>query len=170
MANELDIKWIRLTEVLNDFADAFIQNARDNLQANQSNASYNLYNSFEKIIEVGEDYFKVSISLADYWQFLERGRGPGKFPPLDKIRDWIDVKPVNPEPLSNGKIPSVEQLSFLIGRKIANEGTEGRPFFEPAKEQTIREFEERINMAIEEDVSNFILELVEKGMRDTFSK
>lgn len=164
-----DIKWIRLTEVLNEFADAFIQNARNNLEANQSNASYNLYNSFEKVIEVGEDYFKVSISLADYWQHLERGRGPGKFPPVDKIKEWIEVKPVNPTPLSNGKTPSVEQLSFLIGRKIANEGTEGKPFFEPAKEQTIREFEDKINEAIEEDVSNFILSLVEKEMRDIFS-
>lgn len=164
-----DIKWTRLTEVLNEFADAFIQNARNNLDANQSNASYNLYNSFEKVIEVGEDYFKVSISLADYWQYLENGRGPGKFPPVDKIKEWIEVKPVNPTPLSNGKTPSVEQLSFLISRKIANEGTEGKPFFEPAKEQTIREFEDKINQAIEEDVSNFILELVEKEMRDIFS-
>ena len=164
-----DIKWTRLTEVLNEFADAFIQNARNNLEANQSNASYNLYNSFEKVIEVGEDYFKVSISLADYWQYLEKGRGPGKFPPVDKIKEWIEVKPVNPTPLSNGKTPSVEQLSFLISRKIANEGTEGKPFFEPAKEQTIREFEDKINQAIEEDVSNFILELVEKEMRDIFS-
>lgn len=164
-----DIKWTRLTEVLNEFADAFIQNARNNLEANQSNASYNLYNSFEKVIEIGEDYFKVSISLADYWQHLEKGRGPGKFPPVDKIKEWIEVKPVNPTPLSNGKTPSVEQLSFLIGRKIANEGTEGKPFFEPAKEQTIREFEDKINQAIEEDVSNFILELVEKEMRDIFS-
>lgn len=164
-----DIKWTRLTEVLNEFADTFIQNARNNLEANQSNASYNLYNSFEKVIEVGEDYFKVSISLADYWQFLERGRGPGKFPPVDKIKEWIEVKPINPTPLSNGKTPSVEQLSFLISRKIANEGTEGKPFFEPAKEQTIREFEDKINEAIEEDVSNFILELVEKEMRDIFS-
>lgn len=164
-----DIKWTRLTEVLNEFADAFIQNARNNLETNQSNASYNLYNSFEKVIEVGEDYFKVSISLADYWQFLEKGRGPGKFPPVDKIKEWIEVKPVNPTPLSNGKTPSVEQLSFLISRKIANEGTEGKPFFEPAKEQTIREFEDKINEAIEEDVSNFILELVEKEMRDIFS-
>lgn len=145
-----DIKWTRLTEVLNEFADAFIQNARNNLDANQSNASYNLYNSFEKVIEVGEDYFKVSISLADYWQHLEKGRGPGKFPPVDKIKEWIEVKPVNPTPLSN-------------------EGTEGHPFFEPAKEQTIREFEDKINQAIEEDVSNFILELVEKEMRDIFS-
>lgn len=164
-----DIKWTRLTEVLNEFADAFIQNARNNLDANQSNASYNLYNSFEKVIEVGEDYFKVSISLADYWQYLEKGRGPGKFPPVDKIKEWIEVKPVNPTPLSNGKTPSVEQLSFLISRKIANEGTEGKPFFEPAKEQTIREFEDKINEAIDEDVSNFILELVEKEMRDIFS-
>lgn len=164
-----DIKWTRLTEVLNEFADAFIQNARNNLEANQSNASYNLYNSFEKVIEVGEDYFKVSISLADYWQYLEGGRGPGKFPPVDKIKEWIEVKPVNPTPLSNGKTPSVEQLSFLISRKIANEGTEGKPFFEPAKEQTIREFEDKINQAIEEDVSNFILSLVEKEMRDIFS-
>ena len=164
-----DIKWTRLTEVLNEFADAFIQNARNNLEANKSNASYNLYNSFEKVIEVGEDYFKVSISLADYWQFLENGRGPGKFPPVDKIKEWIEVKPVNPTPLSNGKTPSVEQLSFLIGRKIAYEGTEAQPFFEPAKEQTIREFEDKINEAIEEDVSNFILELVEKEMRDIFS-
>ena len=164
-----DIKWTRLTEVLNEFADAFIQNARNNLEANQSNASYNLYNSFEKVIEVGEDYFKVSISLADYWQYLEKGRGPGKFPPVDKIKEWIEVKPINPTPLSNGKTPSVEQLSFLISRKIANEGTEGKPFFEPAKEQTIREFEDKINQAIEEDVSNFILKLVEKEMRDIFS-
>lgn len=164
-----DIKWTRLTEVLNEFADAFIQNARNNLDANQSNASYNLYNSFEKVIEVGEDYFKVSISLADYWQYLENGRGPGKFPPVDKIKEWIEVKPVNPTPLSNGKTPSVEQLSFLISRKIANEGTEGKPFFEPAKEQTIREFEDKINQAIDEDVSNFTLELVEKEMRDIFS-
>ena len=164
-----DIKWTRLTEVLNEFADAFIQNARNNLDANQSNASYNLYNSFEKVIEVGEDYFKVSISLADYWQFLENGRAPGKFPPVDKIKEWIEVKPINPTPLSNGKTPSVEQLSFLISRKIANEGTEGKPFFEPAKEQTIREFEDKINQAIDEDVSNFILKLVEKEMRDIFS-
>lgn len=164
-----DIKWTRLTEVLNEFADAFIENARNNLEANQSNASYNLYNSFEKVIEVGEDYFKVSISLADYWQHLEKGRGPGKFPPVDKIKEWIEVKPINPTPLSNGKTPSVEQLSFLISRKIANEGTEAQPFFEPAKEQTIREFEDKINQAIEEDVSNFILELVEKEMRDIFS-
>lgn len=161
---ELDIKWIRLTEVLNEFADRFIQNARDNLQANGSNASNNLYDSFEKIIEIGEDYYSVKISLADYWQYVNNGRKPGKFPPPPAIRNWIEVKPVNPYPLSNGKTPSIEQLTFLIGRKIANEGIEPTNFFEPAKEQTLREFEERIAYAIEEDIGNYILELVEEKL------
>lgn len=167
---ELDIKWTTLERVLNEFADAFIQTARDNLQADGSIATGELYDSFEKIIEIGEDYYSVKISLADYWQFVNSGRKPGKFPPLPAIRNWIEVKPVNPYPLANGKTPSIEQLTFLIGRKIANEGIEPTNFFDEAKEQTIRAFEERISLAIEEDVSNFILELVEKGMNDAFGK
>ena len=157
---ELDIKWIRLTEVLNEFADRFIQNARDNLQANGSIATGKLYDSFKKIIEIEDNSFKVSISLADYWYYVEHGRGPGKFPPPDVIRNWIEVKPVNISPI-NGKMPSVEQVGFLIGRKIAENGTQPKPFLEPAKEQTLREFEERIAYAIEEDIGNYILELVE---------
>lgn len=162
----LDIKWTSLERVLNEFADQFIQNARDGLQADGSIATGELYDSFEKIIEIGEDYYSVKISLADYWQYVNDGRKPGKFPPPPAIRNWIEVKPVNPYPLPNGKTPSVEQLTFLISRKIANEGIEPTHFFDEAKEQTIRDFEDRINYAIEEDVSNFVIEIVETGMRD----
>lgn len=165
----LDIKWSNLERVLNEFADQFIQNARDGLQADGSIATGELYNSFQKIIEIGEDYYSVKISLADYWQFVNSGRKPGKFPPLPAIRNWIEVKPVNPYPLSNGKTPSIQQLTFLISRKIAYEGIEPTDFFDEAKEQTIRDFEMRINLAIEEDVSNYILEIVEKGMKDALS-
>lgn len=163
-----DIKWTTLERVLNEFADTFIQNARDNLQANNSNASYDLYNSFEKIIEIGEDSYSVKVSLEDYWYYVNNGRGPGKFPPPDKIRNWIEVKPVDIQPL-NGKTPTVDQLTFLISRKVAKEGTEGNKFFDEAKERTIRDFEMRINLAIEEDVSNYILEIVEKGMKDALT-
>ena len=107
--------------------------------------------------------FKVSVSLAEYWKWVENGRGPGKYPPPEAIRRWIEVKPVNISPI-NGRMPSVEQVGFLIGRKIAEEGTEAQPFFEPAKEQVIREFEERIAYAIEEDVGNYILELVDERL------
>lgn len=162
----LDIKWTSLERVLNEFADQFIQNARDGLQADGSIATGELYDSFEKIIEIGEDYYSVKISLADYWEYVNNGRKPGKFPPPPAIRNWIEVKPVNPYPLSNGKMPSVDQLTFLISRKIANEGIEPTNFFDEAKEQTIRDFEQRIDLAIAEDVSNYILNIVETGMRN----
>lgn len=166
----LDIKWTSLERVLNEFADRFIQNARDGLQADGSIATGELYDSFEKIIEIGEDYYSVKISLADYWEYVNNGRRPGKFPPPPAIRNWIEVKPVNPYPLPNGKTPSVEQLTFLISRKIANEGIEPTNFFDKAKEQTIRDFEQRIDLAIAEDVSNFVIEIVETGMRNALGK
>lgn len=153
----MDIEWKHLRQVLEDFADYFIQAARDNLQGNGSNASYSLYDSFEKIIEIDDDHYSVKISLEDYWRYVESGRGPGKFPPVDKINLWISVKPITPYPGKNGKIPSVEQLSFLIGRKIATEGTDPQPFFEPAKEDAISRFEEAISLAISEDIDNWII-------------
>lgn len=163
-----DIEWRHLYEVLNEFGDRFIELARENLDNNGTNASRTLYQSFEKIIEIGEDSFSVKISLADYWSYVENGRGPGKYPPRDKIREWIEMKPVPIEPGMNGKTPSVESVAFLISRKIATEGTEAQPFFEPAKEQAISEFEDRISQAISDDVMEFIVELVEKGMNKAF--
>ena len=161
----LDIKWNHLTETLNRFADFFIQEARNNLQENGSNASYNLFNSFEKYIEIGEDYFSVKVSMEDYWPYVEKGRGAGRFPPVDKIREWIQVKPIQAIPDVNGRIPSVEQLTFLIGRKIAEEGTEAKPFFEPAKQEAIKKFELEIELAIDEDIDTYVIEQVDEFMK-----
>lgn len=165
----LDIKWVTLERVLNELADAFIQEARDNLQGDGSIATGELYDSFEKIIEIGEDSYSVKVSLADYWRYVNGGRGPGKFPPPDAIRRWIEVKPVEPSPI-NGRTPTVDQLTFLISRKIAEEGIEPTNFFDKAREDTVRDFEERISLAIQEDVSNYILGIVEDGLRTALGK
>ena len=84
----MEIKWTNLERVLNEFADTFIELARENLESNGSNASHALSDSIEKIIDIGEDSFSVKISLEDYWIYLENGRGPGKFPPPPAIRNW----------------------------------------------------------------------------------
>lgn len=164
----MDIKWTSLERVLNEFAEYFIQQARDNLQSNGSNASFDLYDSFEKIVDIEDDFYSVKISLEDYWYYVENGRGAGKFPPIDKIRAWIQIKPISALPDVNGRTPSVEQLTFLISRKIAQEGTEPKPFFEPAKQEAIEHFENAINMAIEEDVDRYISEQVDELLNKTF--
>ena len=170
MADSLNIKWNNLERVLNEFADEVITLARQNLDANGTNASHNLYDSLEKIVEIGEDYYSVKISLADYWKWVEEGRGPGKYPPPSVIENWVEVKPISPYPGVDGKTPSVKQLTFLISRKIANEGTEPQPFLEPAVEEVLSRYETIIDQAIDDDIYEFINEAVIRKMEEAFGK
>lgn len=166
---ELDIKWTNLLRVLNEFADEVISQARHNLDSNNSNASHQLYDTMEKVVEIGDERMSVSVSLEDYWYYLENGRGPGKYPPPEAIRNWIEVKPISATPDINGRTPSVDQLTFLISRKIAREGTQPHPFLQPAVDLVLPKYEALISEAMEEDISEFIVELVEKGMKDALS-
>lgn len=61
---------------------------------------------------------------------LENGRQPGKFPNVQAIKEWVKNKPVVPRPDKKGKLPSINSLTYLIGRKIANEGIEARPYIQ----------------------------------------
>lgn len=156
-----DIQWTNLTRALTQYGELFCQNAKERLVQNNSNATYTLSDSIKlNKVEITDDYFKVFVEIEDYWTYVENGRGPGKFPPVDKIEEWVERKPVQPYPDVNGRTPTVQQLSFLIGRKIAEQGTTPNPFFEIAKEETWRQMEETIYQAIEQDITNHIESIV----------
>ena len=59
----------------------------------------------------------LTISAEQYIGALEFGRKPGKKPPRDVIRKWIDEKGIIPNGISK------DSLAFLIQRKIGEEGT-----------------------------------------------
>ena len=105
------IKWDNLNRVLNEFADFFIQRARDYLAGNGSYATGNLGDTMQKIIEIEGTHFSVSIELASYWEYVNDGRKPGKFPPPYRIQEWISVKPITPYALPNGIFIFVFTLS-----------------------------------------------------------
>lgn len=54
----------------------------------------------------------------DYIYYLDKGRKPGTFPPVDNIRDWVRDK------LGITEEKEINQIAYLVGRKIKNEGTE----------------------------------------------
>lgn len=62
---------------------------------------------------------------ADYFKYLVKGRGPGKFPPPDKMLEAVRR---NPQMLDDARAIyeniTEKNLAFLIGRKIAREGTD----------------------------------------------
>lgn len=119
------IEFKNLEKALKDYADAIRDQYKDNLERDNRRATGNLITSINSKIEVNGNEFEIQLQMADYWYYVENGRGAGGFPPINKILEWIRVKPILPHPDSRGKLPTENQLAFLIGRKIANEGYEG---------------------------------------------
>lgn len=165
---ELDIKWTNLERVLNEFADEVITTARGNLDTNNTNASHNLYDTMEKIVEIGDDRFSVKISLADYWRYVEEGTGPqhipdarGQYwPKIGPIKEWVSVKP---------GVPKDDAFAYAVRGKIHASGTTAQPFFQPAVDEALARFEIRIEEAIEQDIYDYIESLVSKGLEDALT-
>lgn len=154
-----------LTSVLNDFGKFLVEEYKDNLILEDVNASDNLYNSVTYMVERNDKTFEVKLSLADYWVFVEKGRrAGGKFPPVSAIERWIEVKPVLPRPMSNGKLPTNKQLAYLIGRKIAIEGISPKPLLQRSVDDVWNNMREFISEALAKDLQKEInIELASMG-------
>lgn len=146
-----------LTKVLNDFGRFLVEEYKDNLILNNKNASDELYNSVKYIVDTKtKGRIEVNLSLLDYWKYIEQGRKPGKWPPISAIERWIEVKPVIPRPLSNGKLPTTQQLTYLISRKIGLEGIAPQPLLKQSVDSVMNSMLEFIEEAITKDLENEI--------------
>ena len=123
----------------------------------QNNASGNLSGTASYTCNFDGRHFEVYFILEEYWKYVEYGRKSGKFPPLNKIEEWIRIKPIVPSSKSR-KIPSTKQLAFLISRSIAKNGTKA---YKPLKEtldsadSLIEELSNEIINQIEETVYTY---------------
>lgn len=123
-------------------------------------ASGELYNSVQSLVIVNGQRYSVVLSLADYWKYIENGRPAGKFPPTSKILEWITVKPVIPRPDDYGRIPTPKQLAFLIGRKIANDGSEGSHELKNASDTIYNKYYSKIVAALSKDLGGYLEKIV----------
>lgn len=113
-------------ETLDEYRREFERVYKLHLEENGHKATGNLISSISTYTEVkGDGVVEVWLDCAEYYRWVDKGRSAGKWPPRDKILDWIRVKPIIPRPDKNGKLPTEQQLAFLIQRKIGEEGTEG---------------------------------------------
>ena len=58
----------------------------------------------------------LKVFALDYIFQIEFGRRPGKFPPLDALKDWVVIRNFAPD------LPMSSRI-FLAGRSIAQKGT-----------------------------------------------
>ncbi len=153
MAEDTLIAFDNLKRVLEEYGNLVRNSYQDALIRSNSIASGELLNSVEFEVQQGERRFSVVLNLLDYWQYVEEGTKP-HWPPSSAILKWIEAKPVLPRPDKNGKLPTPKQLAYLIGRKIAREGTKGTHALSRTLEAVNAEYMEKIVEALAQDVGD----------------
>ena len=145
-----------LLTVLMDLARDIEDNYKEQLAASgRYTTQYALIDSVHTQVVVGDRGYDVTMTLNDYWKYVENDTKP-HFPPVNKILEWIQIKPIFPRPDKLGRTPSENQLAYLIGRKIATVGTEGSHDLQKTKDAIIPLYKERISQALGHDVEAYI--------------
>lgn len=156
----------KLTQVLNDYAREAVELYKYQLGLGRKNATHTLMDTVTAKVSIGNTAFEVTLSLQDYWKYVEGGQKGSKypnatsashFPPPDAILEWIHAKPIVPTPDDNGKIPSLHSLAYLIGRKIATEGIEPFPALATTVEQLDEKYHDKIAEALADDVGSYLM-------------
>ena len=156
-----------LQKVLQDLANDIRDNYKEHLQFNDrytekgvpTGYSQRLIDSVKTQVVVGDNAYEVTMTLNDYWKYVEEDTRP-HFPPPNKIHEWVQIKPVIPRPGKNGRIPSPQSLAYLIGRAISRHGTEGTHDLEKVKDGVIPWYKEKIAIALGHDMENYIRKIV----------
>lgn len=165
------IEFTELQQVLQELADDIRENYKEHLEFNDRyTREHKLIDSVKTQVVVGDQAFEITMTLEDYWKYVEEGvqggdnptspyRNPGwKAYPF--ILRWIDIKPVLPRPNADGKLPTPSQLGYLITRAIVENGTQGSHDLQKTKDGVIPWYKERIAAALGHDMENYIRKLV----------
>lgn len=147
------MEFTNVVQFLNDFGKELADKYKRNLVNDDAIDTSKLLNSIKYIFNNNNTSFEISMEMAEYWKYVESGRKSGKFPPISAIREWVKVKPVIPRPY-NGKLPTENQLAFLIARSIAKKGIRPRPIFDDSLDDVMRDFENGLEDAFTKDVEN----------------
>lgn len=131
------------------------------LNALNINASGNLQNvDFD--VEINNGTYCISLILQDYWKYVEQGRQPGKFPNIGKIQEWIQIKPILPRRMVNGKLPTEKQLVFMIGKSIKENGIPAKPALDNVlkkNENQLTKIKEAVGKSLDEEIKQMLKEL-----------
>lgn len=143
-----------LQQVLDDFTKDVAETYRGLLLRDGKNATGELISSIRPMTpELVDGAFQCSLSLAPHWKYVESGRRPGKFPPIDNILEWVKAKPqlVRPNKLDRKEL-APKQLAFLVARKIATKGIQPGNQLKEALDIVYARWKDRIDAAITADI------------------
>lgn len=129
------MEWTNTYKCLNDFINELTREYESRFPGH----------TIECEITGDDDNLAVHVTGPEEYYYIVHGRGPGKQPPVGSLDKWIEKN------IGEKELPRVRSLAFLIGRKIANEGTKGHPEFLKYYDELVNKYNELIIKAENKD-------------------
>lgn len=152
-----------LTDTLQLWGEIIAEEYKNKLSSEGINASGKLSNSVKSLFSINGTTYEVDLQLESYWKQIEEGRGPTKSNGDGQLRrsilEWIRVKPILPTPY-DGKLPTEEQLAYLISRKIHMLGYEGKQPLKKTIDGLKDDIYRDIEAALAKDLSTDIMHIL----------
>lgn len=101
-----------------------------------------------KELEVSVKNLEMVASMPDYSEYVDKGRRPGKMPPVDDILEWMRDNRISVSGIPN------RSLAFAISNSIANKGIKARPFVEEFTDQIVLLMERQLSESITKSLKN----------------
>ena len=144
--NEYEIQLIEVRKVLTEY--------KTKIQKKDKIASGNLLASISTKIEVDGSVYTVILNSANYLKYLETGTKP-HWPPTEPILRWVKDKRLPTREYTGDKsLPTEKQLTYLVCRKISEEGTEKNYIIAETIEELNEIYLKRLQEALEIDIYN----------------
>ena len=152
--NEYEIQLIEVRKVLTEYKTKFEELVKTKIQKKDKIASGNLLASISTKVEVNGSVYTVILNSLDYLKYLETGTKP-HWPPTKPILKWIKDKRLPTREYTGDKsLPTEKQLTYLVRRKIAKEGTEPNYIIAETIEELNEIYLKRLQEALEIDIYN----------------
>lgn len=142
-----DIETTNLNKQVRELGSDIVDTIKKILQSENKIATGNLIQSLDyKVIEVIGKIF-LEITAADYFQFVDKGRRPGKMPPIKPIKSWMSAK---------GIVSKNKSLPFLIARSIGKKGIKPTNVKQRAIKEVMKNVDKVLKKGAVKDIEKWI--------------
>lgn len=149
------MNWNNLKKCLEEYSMYLLLAARNNMPT-----YYELKDKIKFVMNVNGNFYEIEFNAPAYWKRANYGRRPDKKPPdpswkrppINVIADWIRRRNITPYAMKNGKLPTKEQLPFIIAAAIKRDGFRGIHFLEKSIDEQKAYWDEKISEAISNDI------------------
>lgn len=142
---------------MNELAEKFQQALKDNLakpypyapgyfgqkpssgKRNMTKKTGNLYNSISVSFDPQQN--KMKVNMLNYWKYVNDGRQPGTYVPLQPLVEWIKRKGLNRDAKGRyKKIGSYRGFAAILSRSIKKFGIQPTNFYDDSFDVFVKEF------------------------------